>query len=356
MGLKILHAADLHLGSPFASVDASGRARLREAQRRLPGLLADLCCREQCDLVLLAGDVFDGPVSRDVVDNLKRALERCRVPVFIAPGNHDYCSPDSPWEREEWPGNVYIFRGNLRAVDLPSLNCRIYGAGYRSMDCPGLLEGFHAEGELRWKLAVLHGDPLYVSGPCCPVTSAQVRQSGLDYLALGHIHRAGSFRAGQTLCAWPGCPMGRGWDETGDKGVYLVSLGDTVEISAVRLNLPRFFELTAACQGDCRAALETVLPAASSGDFYRVTLTGTGKPDVEALKQQFSHLGGLEIRDETQEPGDLWEHTGTDSLRGVYFRMLQEQLEHADEAQAEVIRLAAELSRCLLDGREVELP
>lgn len=356
MGLKILHAADLHLDSPFASVDAGGRTKLRAAQRRLPGLLADLCCREQCDLVLLAGDVFDGAASRDTLDALKRALERCRVPVFISPGNHDFYSPDSPWELEEWPGNVYIFRGSLRAVDLPSLDCRIYGAGYRSMDCPGLLENIRAEGDLRWKLAVLHGDPLYVSGPCCPITSAQVRESGLSYLALGHIHRAGSFRAGQTLCAWPGCPMGRGWDETGDKGVYLVTLGNSVEITQVSLGLPRFFDMTAVSRDDCAAALETVLPAVPSEDFYRVTLTGTGKPDVDALKQRFSHLGGLEIRDETREPTDIWAHTGDDSLRGVYFRMLQEQLETADEAQAEVIRLAAELSQRLLDGREVELP
>lgn len=356
MGLKILHSADWHLDSPFSSLPPQTREKLRQAQRKLPGLIADVCRREQCDLVLLAGDIFDGSPRRETVEQVRRALERCAVPVCIAPGNHDFCTAGSPWLEEAWPENVHIFTGGLDHVDLPALDCRVYGAGYRSMDCPPLLERFRAEGEARWCVGVLHGDAINLSSPYCPVTAAQVRESGLDYLALGHIHTTGSFRAGETLCAWPSCPMGRGWDETGEKGILIVDLEQTATAAFVPLSLPRFFDLTAQVSRDALAALEAILPPGESPDLFRVTLKGCGSVDLEQLQNRFFHLGYLELRDETEEETDPFDLTGEDSLRGTYFRLLREKLEKADGEQAEIIRLAASLSARLLEGKEVCLP
>ena len=354
MGLKILHSADWHLDSPFASFSEAQRELLRRKLREIPGKIAELCRREQCDLVLLAGDLFDGEATRETIDLLKDALERCGVPVFVAPGNHDFCTPDGPWLAESWPENVHVFTGGLESVAVPGLDCRVYGAGYRSMDCPGLLEGFRAEGTEKYCVAVLHGDPTQTSSPYCPVTGAQVRDSGLDYLALGHIHKGGAFRAGATLCAWPGCPMGRGWDETGEKGVCIVTLEDTAELRAVTLDTLRFYDLTVEIGGDAAGALETVLPGAGSEDFYRITLTGVGNVDVSQLQKRFTAFPNLELRDKTEEPVDLWADAGEDTLRGVYFRMLRDAAETAENADQ--ICLAAEISRKLLSGREVTLP
>lgn len=87
-----------------------------------------------------------------------------------------------------------------------------------------------------------------------------MRDSGLQYLALGHIHKAGAFHAGGTLCAWPGCPMGRGWDETGEKGVCIVTVEDSASLRAVALDTIRFHELKADISSGAEAALEKVLP------------------------------------------------------------------------------------------------
>ena len=72
MGLKILHSADWHLDSPFTGFSPEQRALLKEEQGKLPGKIADLCRREDCDLVLLAGDIFDGQPSRETVEAVKR--------------------------------------------------------------------------------------------------------------------------------------------------------------------------------------------------------------------------------------------------------------------------------------------
>ena len=348
--MRILHSADLHLDAPFAGRTAEEAEYLRRELLAVPGKLADICVSRRCDMVLLAGDLFDGAYSRESCRMLYAALERMAVPEFVSPGNHDHCGMESPWEREKWPENVHIFtKERMESVAVPELNCRVYGAGYTAMDCPGLLEGFRAVGEERCHVAVIHGDATQPRSPYCPVTAAQIRESGLDYLALGHIHQYGAFRSGGTVCGWPGCPMGRGWDETGEKGIYLVELGETTTVHFLPLRSPRFYEV----QADSLAALENALPAAGSTDFYRVTLTGSGGEETGDFLGQFPNL---ELRDLRQQSGDLWRTADADTLEGTYFRMLREAMDAADEKTAAQIQLAAEISRKLLEGKEVALP
>lgn len=354
MGLKILHSADLHLDSPFAGFSEQQRQLLKKAQQKIPGMIVDLCIREDCDMMLLAGDIFDQQPNRETVDNLKRELARCGVPVMIAPGNHDFCWERSPWLAESWPENVFVFTGDLESVTIQGLDCRVYGAAFRSMDCPALLENFRAEGNEKYRVAVLHGDPVQRRSPYNPVSGPQVQNSALDYLALGHVHKAGAFRAGETLCAWPGCPMGRGWDETGEKGVCIVTLGEEPQIQAVSLPTLRFYDLETETGGDPEAAVDSVLPAVPGEDFYRITLTGSGEVDTAKLTRQFGVFPNLEIRDKTEPPLVIWEDADKDTLEGIYFGMLRKAMEQ-DPEHAAVIELAAEISRKLLKGREVRL-
>lgn len=352
--IKILHSADWHLDSPLAARDDS----LRTALLEIPGKIADVVHRENCDLVLLAGDLFDGVPARETVDMVHRALEEMAVPVFVSPGNHDYIRPDSPWLCHVWPENVHIFTPNaITSLSLPELDCRIYGAAFAGMDCPALLEGFRAEGPERYHLTVLHGDPQILNSPYCPITQDQVQASGLDYLALGHIHKYGCYRVGNTLCGWPGCPMGRGYDETGEKGVYIVTLGEAAEAVFYPLDTPRFHDLTVEAGEEPAVTLNGILPSVGSDDYYRITLTGEcAAVDVPALQAAFSRFSRLVLRDRTVPPVDLWAAAGEDTLEGTYFRLLREGLEPADETTARQIRLAAKLSRKLLDGQEVALP
>ena len=351
MGLKILHTADWHMDAAFSSFSEEQKVFLRREQLKIPGKIAEICRREKCDLVLLAGDVFDSIPNREAIDVVKRAMKDCDVPVFVTPGNHDFCQTGSPWLEEDWPENVKIFTGGLESVAVSSLDCRIYGAGYRSMDCDGLLEGFRPQGTEEYHIGVLHGDPVTARSPYCPITAAQVQSSGLQYLALGHIHKAGMFKSGSTVCAWPGCPMGHGWDETEEKGICIVTLEEEVNVQFVSLDGPRFFDLEADVTSGSETALDQILPAGRCDDFFRITLTGQAEPDLEALRHKYGHLPNLFLRDETIPVQDLWEDTASDTFRGVYFRLLQQQAETEPLAV-----LAAEISKKILSGREVILP
>ena len=308
--------------------------------------------------MLLSGDLFDGPWTQESYRALYRALEDAAVPVFISPGNHDFLSGGSPYLTEKWPENVHIFtRPEIESVVLPELDCRIYGAGYRSMDCQPLLENFQVRGEERYHIAVLHGDPTQVTSPYCPVTANQVRQSGLHYLALGHIHKTGSLRAGQTLCAWPGCPMGRGFDELDAKGALVVTLEETAGTAFVPLDTPRFFDHETPPGIDPHATLAALLPALADENFYRVTFTGESPAlNLPALQSAFAQFPNLELRDRTVPERDIWGSADADTLEGVYFRLLKDAMRDADEKTCEILTLAARISRQILDGQEVRLP
>ena len=354
--MKILHAADLHLDTAFTGRDPESVSYLKRQLLAVPQKISQLCQAYDCDLLLLSGDIFDADATAESLHAFKTALAALQIPVCISPGNHDFCAGNSPWLTETWPEHVHIFtQPIIQSISRPQLDCRIYGAGFTSMDCPPLLEQFRAEGNETYHIGLLHGDPVQRKSPYCPITQSQVAASGLHYLALGHIHKAGSFTAGSTLCAWPGCPMGRGNDETGEKGVYLVELNKTATATFLPLDTPRFYDLEAEVLTSPEDALSALLPAVGSEDFYRITFTGESVSfDLNALQRpEFPHLL---LRDHTVPPADLWGNITEDSLEGTLFRLLHEALENADAAQADDIQLAARICRRILDGREVALP
>lgn len=356
--IKILHSADWHLDAPLRSLPEEQAQWLRRLQLQLPRRISGLCRSEGCDLMLLSGDLFDGQPSRESLDAVKRALEEAEVPVFIAPGNHDCFWENSPWVRENWPENVYIFRNNtMESQVVESLSCRVYGGAFTGPESRGLLQGFQAEGRERYAVAVLHGDATSPDSPYCPVTALQIRESGLDYLALGHIHSADSFTAGATLAAWPGCPMGRGFDETGTKGVLIVTLEDRAQVRFHPISGPRFYDWEVPAGLDPLTALLARLPAQGSRDFFRITLTGEAEPpDLEELKAKLAQFPNLILRDETMAAIDLWASADEDSLEGAFFRILRDAREGQDEETVRTLELAAKIGRQILLGQEVELP
>ena len=350
--IKLLHSADWHMDSPIQGRTPEQTQLLRQALLRLPQQVAAAAMTQGCDLMLLSGDLFDGPASPESITALRSALEEVRIPVFITPGNHDPLG--SVWRSQVWPKNVHIFTGSAMESIVPEgLNCRIYGAAFTGPEAPGMLEGFRAQCDEQYAIGILHGDPTQASSPYCPITADQIASSNLDYLALGHIHKGDSLRAGKTLCAWPGCPMGRGFDELEEKGVLIVTMDGDVDAKFLPLDTPRFHDWECSAGKDVEAALSHMLPATGNQDFYRITLTGESEaPELDTLQQKFSRFPNLSLRDHTVPPLDVWGSAGEDSLEGVYFDMLRQQLEeHPDTAQ-----LAARISRQILEGLEVTLP
>lgn len=355
--IRFLHAADLHLDSPFHGLRQAEAAARRKEHRQLLHVLAELAEEESCDLVLLSGDLFDSTnVYQETVEALIRALGSCRAQVFIAPGNHDWLCPGSPYLTAPWPDNVHIFRRQeIEFVDLPDLNCRVYGAGFAAPHVSPLLRGFRAEDRTGTNLMVIHGDAVTADSPYNAVSREDVAASGLDYLALGHIHQRGMLTGGDTCCAWPGCPMGRGFDETGPKGVYLGTIRDhACDVTFRELPGKRYEERSVAAGDDPLAAVLAALPEDTADWICRIRLTGPAEPVnmAELHRALDDRFYALTIRDETEPKSDLWAAAGENSLRGEFLSRLHAAAESAEAEQREVLLLAARLGVDAMDGRE----
>lgn len=355
--LKIIHAADFHLDSPFAALSEEQAALRRKEQRQL---LTDLAkAAEEADLMLLAGDLLDSGVCHlETLEAMEGFLDSLPCQVVIAPGNHDYYAPESPWERMELRENIHIFKdAQPTALELPDLGCTVWGAAFTSPRSGGMLRSFRAPEE-GLQLMVLHGDVGGTAG-YGPITEGEIAASGLKYLALGHIHAcSGLKRSGDTWWAYPGCLMGRGFDETGEKGYLTLEL-DKYDCRAAFHPLPgrRYEILSVDVTGaeSLLSAVEAALPEDASQHVFRVLLRGQWpeKPRPEALAEALAdRCFQLEVRDGTRLENDIWLGAGEDTLRGSFLRVLKKKYDAASEEGKAAVTLAARFGLAALDYRE----
>ena len=350
--LKLIHGADFHLDAPFAALSPEKARQRRAEQRQLLSRLADLAEEEGADLVLLSGDLLDGGETyQETVEALSHALGQIKAPVFIAPGNHDPYGPRSAYAGTAWPDNVHIFTSvQPEGVELPELGCVVHGAAFTTPQADrSPLMGFSAPRDGRIHLMALHGD-VAGQGRYGPIRPEDIAASGLTYLALGHIHAcSGLQQAGETCWAYPGCPEGRGFDETGEKGVLAVTVDDqgAVSVRFVPLAGRRYEIVEADVTGrdSAEEALREVLLASPTGDCCRILLTGQrsfGTPDLATLTAlaQPSYFS-VSVRDNTRPLRDLWQRAGEDSLTGLVLRALKGEKDLEDRELAARFALAA---------------
>jgi DNA repair exonuclease SbcCD nuclease subunit len=363
--IRILHAADLHLDSPFDGLSPERAVQRRQEQRQLLERLGELARGERVDLVLLAGDLLDGEqVYYETAQALARTLGQIPCPVFLAPGNHDPFTPRSPYAVQVWPDNVHIFSApQIEAVELPELNTVVHGAAFPAPhreDSP--LKGFAAPDDGRLHLMVLHGDVDARPGsPYAPLTSQEIAASGLDYLALGHIHACtGVRRAGQVPWAYAGCPEGRGFDETGPKGVLLGQVGrGSAQLEFVPLCQRQYkvIELPVTAQDDAQTIAERALAHAAPRDLVRFVLTGQSDVagvDLDALQALCAdHFYSVCFRDRTQVRQDLWARVEEENLTGLFLREMRRRLDGAEDGeQADLLQRATRFGLAALENRE----
>ena len=362
--MRILHAADFHLDSAFAQLPVEKARQRRRESRDILDALAELAQREAVDLVLLAGDLFDGEqVYPETIERLQNALERMACPVFISPGNHDPYTPRSPYAVKAWPENVHIFKNEEpAAVELEQLGCVVYGAAFtQSHRQSEALRAFSVPTDGRIHLMCLHGAVNEPESDYGCVRLEQIAGSGLDYLALGHIHQySGSQSAGSSVWCYSGCPEGRGFDELDDKGVVLADVEKgSVKLAFAPLCRRRYRIIREdVTERSAREALEAAMPETASADVCRVIFTGeTGEEgiDLRALEEDLApRFYALQLRDETRIAADIWQRAGEDSLRGLFLRELRAQYDAAlEEEEKEQIVAAVRFGLAAMDGRDM---
>src|SRR5690349_8944117 len=109
--MKFLHAADLHIDSPFKGLcldDAGAADRLRLATRTAFQNVLQLAIDHSVDFIVIAGDLFDGAWSDMrtglwTADQFRRLREH-KIRVYMIRGNHDARSVVAP--AISWPSDI----------------------------------------------------------------------------------------------------------------------------------------------------------------------------------------------------------------------------------------------------------
>ena len=115
--VRIVHTADLHLGSNYSSTPEIAQERKQEQLENLSEIIG-ICKDRDADILLIAGDLFESVrVDAQMLAQVQDMLEESGVDVFISPGNHDPVVPDSCYNDPDWPLNVHIFKGGLESVE-----------------------------------------------------------------------------------------------------------------------------------------------------------------------------------------------------------------------------------------------
>lgn len=236
--IRILHTADIHLDASFASLGVSAHIgnQLRAAQRRVFSSIVGRARDWPADLVVISGDLFDSLQAQgDTVAFVADALEHLApIPVYIAPGNRDPYTENSPWATVLWPENVTIFTpGKWQECSHPTQEVCIHGIGCDGSDDSGSwFNDLRIEADGRLHIAVAHGTEKNHQPPngkiFAPFDAAAIAQDTLAYLALGHFHDPvevqGDF---PTAIHYPGSSQGRSFQELDDRSFLEVHIEET---------------------------------------------------------------------------------------------------------------------------------
>jgi DNA repair protein SbcD/Mre11 len=233
--LRFIHAADLHLDSPFRGIgeaSAGLREQLQSATLQALSRVVDHTIDSKADFLIIAGDIYD---SKDrnlrALVTFRREMERLaerNIPAFIVHGNHD---PLNGWGSGfRLPPNVTVFGG--RTDTEPCIRggrevAEITGVSYtRERVTDNLAASFKPTENAPYSIAVLHANIGHQSGHAdyAPATVSELSDAGFDYWALGHVHTRSVLAAEPAMVVYPGNTQGRNPRESGPRGCYQVDV------------------------------------------------------------------------------------------------------------------------------------
>lgn len=240
--LRFVHAADLHLDSPFVGIQAVApgnvAAALQDATFRTYENIIDLCIDEQVDALLVAGDVYDSAdrslrAQLKFVEGLKR-LDEAGIRSFVCHGNHD---PLDGWEaRLDYPSSCTRFGTETDVVpvfeDDPE-RAVVHGISYPKQDVyENLALRLGTADSNTFSIGLVHAN---VGSDAshenyAPCSHEDLERSGMDYWALGHVHARQVLSERSPTVVYPGNPQGRHPNEPGARGVYLVEVDDDGDV------------------------------------------------------------------------------------------------------------------------------
>ncbi len=198
-------------------------------------------------------------------------------------------------------------------------------------------------------------------GPYNPVTEQKIAATGMNYVALGHVHNSdGIHTAGGVSYAYSGCPEPLGYDEIGAKGIIAGTVSTTgADLKFVKMCTREYKELTLKTDGfanmdELKAAARELIRG-NENNALKLILDGecAFSPDTQYLKSTLEdELFALRIKDLTRPIENLELLRKEQTLKGIFTDRLL-RIAEQDELRREEVLYALRLGLAAFDGREV---
>lgn len=345
--IKILHMADIHFGRPATGLPENLREIRRQEVRSTFSKALSLANDENVDAVLIAGDLFDtSDTDKSTLNFLAGEFNKIsHIPVFIAPGNHDPLG--SAYNELNALGcpNLTVFGKECSVKTFPDKNFAVYGIGFdNDVITDHLLGKIKAEDENAVNIAVIHGE-LVANGGYNPITETDIALSGMDYVALGHVHtHLGINKSGNTYYAYSGALEGGGFDECDEKGVILGTVSkDGCDLKLVPISRRKYrtIEVDVTDTATLQEIIEKVKASVdNTDDLYKIVLTGCRPeripPDV--IENEVDAFF-VKTKDQTRGAYNLEELSADYSIGGIFARNVLERMASAtDDEKNDLLR------------------
>ncbi len=349
--MKIIHTADIHLGSKINTFPKDISDERKEELRNSFKRMVDYANRSFVSAILLSGDVFDSdkPFRKDKDFFLSVVKNNPNITFFYLRGNHDKVYEESSLE------NLKCFDSEWKSYDLNGatvtaieLNCENSSSYYSTLSLD----------KDKLNIVMLHGDVSDSVG-LNKVNLSKLKGKGIDYLALGHYH---SFKAGKIddrgTFAYSGCLEGRGYDETGEKGFVLIDIEDKLSYEFIPFS-NRKISLVSVDVTGLNDAYSVYLRAKevcdfSLNDIYRVELVGEVDASVDGLSSDLAKylaetVKFVDVKDNTKKKINVEKYAGDTSVVGEFVREVYAS-DFSDEEKARIIAYGLKA----LSGGEIE--
>lgn len=352
--MKLIHCADLHLDSKMNANLERDKAKERKGEiLHTFERMVDYAAAHKIAAILIAGDMFDtkniSATARSTV--LYSIQNHPQITFYYLKGNHD--NDNFLIGLEEIPENLKLFgsewssyhEGNI-VISGIELSAENSGSAYVSL----------VPDSRKFNIVMLHGQESETSSKDKSelINLKALRNKGIDYLALGHIHayKKGQLDARGTYC-YAGCLEGRGFDECGEHGFVELDIDEKTgkythhfipfaqrKLYAVSVDVTDC-ETTAEMTARTAAAIEEA--GCGRESLVKIVLTGTldvtCEKDIDYLLSHFRHLFYfVKIYDETTLKIQIEDYMLDESLKGEYVRLIMQDTSLSEEEKSMIIR------------------
>lgn len=349
--MRIIHCADLHLDSKLEGNFSKEQARERRGEILNTFVkMVDYAEENEVEAIIISGDLFDkNNISSTASNAVKNVfLKHPNIRFYYLKGNHD--SDGFLDESEGLITNLYRFYSEWGSYEEAEGKIMIYGIEIDRENSGRLYNELITDND-RFNIVILHGQESGGEKNSKDKTEIvnlrALKNKGIDYLALGHIHqyRLEKLDARGIFC-YPGCLEGRGFDECGEKGFVLLDIdpetGTLVQCDFVPFAKRRLFTVEtdiSGCENSAEVinAIEDELKSMGvlSSDLIKIVYKGgvtieSERDDGYILSVFKDRYYFVKIVDETKPKVSLEDYLHDMSLKGEFVRTVM-----ADEGIAE---------------------